>query len=221
MASQIVPREESRQASLASVNLLKDAVQATLGSRVVNVTTEEQFGSPSLTNHLGITVEKSRTMESDLEIAEGTKFDCGYLSPHFVTDPLRMEVTFEDAYILIYERTIRSIEDLAPLLEQIGTSGKPLLIVAEDIEDGVLATLVVKKLRGTMNVAAVKASGFVDDRKAMLQHIAILTGGKAITEDLGIKLQNVQISDLGRAKKIRVGKDKTIIIEGKGKSRCN
>jgi chaperonin GroEL len=145
------------------------------------------------------------------------QFDRGYLSPYFVTDPERMEVALENAYILINEKKISSMKDLLPLLEQIAKSGKPLLIIAEDVEGEALATLVVNKLRGTLQVAAVKAPGFGDRRKAMLQDIAILTGGKAITEDLGIKLENVQISDLGQAKKITIDKDNTTVVEGKGK----
>jgi len=164
-----------------------------------------------------ITVEESKTLETQLEVVEGMQFDRGYLSPYFVTDPERMEVALENAYILINEKKISSMKDLLPLLEQIAKSGKPLLIIAEDVEGEALATLVVNKLRGTLQVAAVKAPGFGDRRKAMLQDIAILTGGKAITEDLGIKLENVQVSDLGQAKKITIDKDNTTLVEGKGK----
>src|SRR5947208_789795 len=164
-----------------------------------------------------ITVEESKTLETQLEVVEGMQFDRGYLSPYFVTDPERMEAVLENAYILINEKKISSMKDLLPLLEQIAKSGKPLIIIAEDVEGEALATLVVNKLRGTLHVAAVKAPGFGDRRKAMLQDIAILTGGKAITEDLGIKLENVQVSDLGQAKKITIDKDNTTIVEGKGK----
>src|SRR6202451_4321410 len=164
-----------------------------------------------------ITVEESKTLETQLEVVEGMQFDRGYLSPYFVTDPERMEVALENALILINEKKISSMKDLLPLLEQIAKGGKPLLIIAEEVEGEALATLVVNKLRGTLQVAAVKAPGFGDRRKAMLQDIATLTGGKAITEDLGIKLENVQISDLGQAKKITVDKDNTTIVEGKGK----
>jgi len=166
-----------------------------------------------------ITVEESKTMETQLEVVEGMQFDRGYLSPYFVTDPERMEVVLENPYILIYEKKISSMKDLLPLLEQIAKSGTPLIIVAEDVEGEALATLVVNKLRGTLNVAAVKAPGFGDRRKAMLQDIAILTGGKAITEDLGIKLENVQVNDLGRAKRVTIDKDNTTIIEGKGQTK--
>ena len=164
-----------------------------------------------------ITVEESKTLETQLEVVEGMQFDRGYLSAYFVTDPERMEATLENAYILIHEKKISSMKDVLPLLEQISTSSKPLLIIAEDVEGEALATLVVNKLRGTLQVCAVKAPGYGDRRKAMLQDIATLTGGKAITEDLGTKLENVQISDLGQAKKITVDKDNTTVVEGKGK----
>src|ERR1700686_4318698 len=165
-----------------------------------------------------ITVEESRTMETQLDVVEGMQFDRGYLSPYFVTDAERMEVALENPYILIYEKKISSMKDLLPLLEQIAKSGKPLLIIAEDVEGEALATLVVNKLRGTLQVAAVKAPGFGDRRKAMLQDIAILTGGKAITEDLGLKLENITLADLGNAKKVTIDKDNTTIVEGNGKS---
>jgi len=165
-----------------------------------------------------ITVEEAKTMETALEVVEGMQFDRGYLSPYFVTDPDRMECVLEDPYILIHEKKISSMKDLLPLLEQIAKSGKPLLIVAEEVEGEALATLVVNKLRGTLHCSSVKAPGFGDRRKAMLEDIAILTGGKAITEDLGIKLENVRLEDLGRAKKITVDKDNTTIVEGFGKS---
>src|ERR1700728_3961138 len=165
-----------------------------------------------------ITVEESKTMETTLEVVEGMQFDRGYLSPYFVTDPERMECALEDVRILIHEKKISSMKDLLPLLEQIAKMGKPLLIIAEDVEGEALATLVVNKLRGTLQCAAVKAPGFGDRRKAMLEDIATLTGGKAITEDLGIKLENVKVEDLGRAKKITIDKDNTTIIEGGGKA---
>src|ERR1700732_2618390 len=165
-----------------------------------------------------ITVEESKTMETTLEVVEGMQFDRGYLSPYFVTDPERMECVLEDARILIHEKKISSMKDLLPLLEQIAKMGKPLVIIAEDVEGEALATLVVNKLRGTLQCAAVKAPGFGDRRKAMLEDIATLTGGKAITEDLGIKLENVKVEDLGRAKKITIDKDNTTIVEGGGKA---
>ena len=166
-----------------------------------------------------ITVEEAKTMETQLEVVEGMQFDRGYLSPYFVTDPERMEAVLENALILIHEKKISSMKDLLPLLEQIAKGGRPLVIIAEDVEGEALATLVVNKLRGTLQVAAVKAPGFGDRRKAMLQDIATLTGGKAITEDLGIKLENVHMDDLGQAKKITIDKDNTTIVEGKGKHR--
>jgi chaperonin GroEL len=166
-----------------------------------------------------ITVEEAKTMETQLDVVEGMQFDRGYLSPYFVTDPERMECSLENALILIHEKKISSMKDLLPLLEQIAKSGKPLLIIAEDVDGEALATLVVNKLRGTLQVCAVKAPGFGDRRKAMLQDIATITGGKAITEDLGIKLENVQMSDLGQVKKLTVDKDNTTLVEGKGSSK--
>jgi len=165
-----------------------------------------------------ITVEESKTMETALEVVEGMQFDRGYLSPYFVTDPERMVAALENALILIHEKKISSMKDLLPLLEQVAKLGKPMLIIAEDVEGEALATLVVNKLRGTLNIAAVKAPGFGDRRKAMLEDIAILTGGKVISEDLGIKLENVKIEDLGRAKKVTIDKDNTTIVEGAGKA---
>jgi chaperonin GroEL len=165
-----------------------------------------------------ITVEESKTMETTLEVVEGMQFDRGYLSPYFITDPDRMECILENALILIHEKKISSMKDLLPLLEQIAKLGKPLLIIAEEVEGEALATLVVNKLRGTLQCAAVKAPGFGDRRKAMLEDIAVLTGGKAITEDLGIKLENVKIEDLGKAKKVTIDKDNTTIVEGAGKA---
>jgi chaperonin GroEL len=164
-----------------------------------------------------ITVEESKTMETSLEVVEGMQFDRGYLSPYFVTDPERMEATLENPLILIHEKKISSMKDLLPLLEQVAKMGKPMLIIAEDVEGEALATLVVNKLRGTLNIAAVKAPGFGDRRKAMLEDIAIMTGGKVISEDLGIKLENVKLDDLGRAKKVTIDKDNTTVVDGAGK----
>jgi chaperonin GroEL len=164
-----------------------------------------------------ITVEESKSAETTWESTEGMRFDRGYLSPYFVTDPERMEVALEDALILIHEKKVSNMKDMLPLLEQVARSGKPLLIIAEDVEGEALATLVVNKLRGTLHTAAVKAPGFGDRRKAMLEDIAILTGGKAITEDLGIKLENIKLEDLGRARKVVVDKDNTTIVDGAGK----
>jgi chaperonin GroEL len=163
-----------------------------------------------------ITVEEARSMETSLEVVEGMQFDRGYLSPYFVTDPERMESVLENPVILIHEKKISSMKDLLPLLEQVARGGRPLVIIAEDVDGEALATLVVNKLRGTLQVAAVKAPGFGDRRKAMLEDIAIITGGRAITEDLGIKLENIKIEDLGKAKKITIDKDNTTIVEGEG-----
>ncbi|ABC77374.1 chaperonin GroEL [Syntrophus aciditrophicus] len=163
-----------------------------------------------------ITVEEAKGLETELEIVEGMQFDRGYLSPYFVTNPEKMEVSLEDALILIYEKKISGMKDLLPILEQIAKMGRPLLIIAEDIEGEALATLVVNKIRGTLHVAAVKAPGFGDRRKAMLEDIAILTGGTVISEDMGYKLENTRLEDLGRAKRIQIDKDNTTIIDGAG-----
>jgi len=166
-----------------------------------------------------ITVEESKSADTVLDVVEGMQFDRGYLSPYFVTDAERMEVVLEDALVLIHEKKVSVMKDMLPLLEQVARSGKPLLIIAEEVEGEALATLVVNKLRGTLHTAAVKAPGFGDRRKAMLEDIATLTGGKAITEDLGIKLENIKLDDLGKAKKVVVDKDNTTIVEGAGKTK--
>ncbi len=165
-----------------------------------------------------ITVEEAKGIETTLDVVEGMQFDKGYLSPYFVTNPESMEALLESAYILINEKKISSLKDMLPLLEKVAKTGKPLLIIAEDVEGEALATLVVNKLRGILNIAAVKAPGFGDRRKAMLEDIAILTGGRVITEDLGIKLESVELSDLGQAKRITIGKENTVIVEGGGTS---
>src|SRR6202522_174644 len=188
----------------------------------ISANSDEQIGSiiAEAMNKVGkdgvITGEESRTMETQLDVVEGMQFDRGYLSPYFVTDAERMEVALENPYILIYEKKISSMKDLLPLLEQIARTAKPLVIIAEDVDGEALATLVVNKLRGTLNVAAVKAPGFGDRRKAMLEDIATLTGGKLIAEDLGIKLESITLKDLGRAKRIVVDKDNTTIVDGSG-----
>ncbi|MDQ3373902.1 MAG: chaperonin GroEL [Acidobacteriota bacterium] len=163
-----------------------------------------------------ITVEESKTMDTTLEVVEGMQFDRGYLSPYFVTDPERMEAVLENPYILINEKKVSSMKDLLPILEQVAKLGKPLLIIAEDVEGEALATLVVNKLRGTLNVAAVKAPGFGDRRKAMLEDIAVMTGGKVISEDMGVKLESITVEDLGQAAKITIDKDNTTVVDGNG-----
>ena len=165
-----------------------------------------------------ITVEEAKSIETSLDVVEGMQFDKGYLSPYFVTDANSMEAALEDPYILIFEKKISNLQDMLPLLQNVAKTGKPFMIIAEDIEGEALATLVVNKLRGTLNVCAVKAPGFGDRRKAMMEDIAILTGGKFITEDLGIKLESVELADLGTAKRVTVGKDDTTIVEGGGKT---
>jgi len=164
-----------------------------------------------------ITVEEAKSLETTLETVDGMQFDRGYLSPYFITDPEKMECTIEDAYILVYEKKVSTMKDLLPVLEKVAQSGKPLLIVAEDVEGEALATLVVNKLRGTLKVCAVKAPGFGDRRKEMLRDIAILTGGQVISEELGLKLENTTLNDLGRAKRVIVDKDNTTLVDGKGK----
>ena len=196
--------------AIAQVGTVSANGDATIGGIIAKAM--DQVGKDGV-----ITVEESKTMETSLEVVEGMQFDRGYLSPYFVTDPERMECTLENALILIHEKKISSMKDLLPLLEQVAKMGKPMLIIAEDVEGEALATLVVNKLRGTLNIAAVKAPGFGDRRKAMLEDIGILTGGRVISEDLGIKLENVQVADLGRAKKITIDKDNTTLVEGAGK----
>ncbi|MET0622066.1 MAG: chaperonin GroEL [Pyrinomonadaceae bacterium] len=194
---------------IAQVGTISANGDRTIGELIAK--TMEKVGKDGV-----ITVEESRTMETLLEVVEGMQFDRGYLSPYFVTNPERMECALEDPLILIHEKKISSIRDLLPLLEQVAREGHPLLIIAEDVEGEALATLVVNKLRGTLNVCAVKAPGFGDRRKAMLEDIAVLTGGRVISEDLGIKLENVHVDDLGRARKATVDTDSTTIVEGAG-----
>src|SRR5216110_3705239 len=198
-------KDVKTNAMIAQVGTVSANGDATIGGIIAKAM--DQVGKDGV-----ITVEESRTMETSLEVVEGMQFDRGYLSPYFVTDPERMEASLENALILIHEKKISSMKDLLPLLEQIAKMGRPFLIIAEDVEGEALATLVVNKLRGTLNVAAVKAPGFGDRRKAMLEDIATLTGGKVISEDLGIKLENVQVGDLGRAKKITIDKDNTTLV---------
>src|SRR6266849_8849149 len=166
-----------------------------------------------------ITVEEAKSMSTSLDVVEGMQFDRGYISPYFITDAERMEASLEDVFILIHEKKVSGMKDLLPILEQVAKMGRPLVIIAEDVEGEALATLVVNKLRGTLNVAAVKAPGFGDRRKAMLEDIAVLTGGQVISEDLGIKLENIKLDDLGKAKKIVIDKDNTTIVEGAGNTK--
>src|SRR5881275_1434194 len=195
---------------IAQVGIISANGDATIGNIIAEAM--EKVGKEGV-----ITVEEAKGLETTLEVVEGMQFDRGYLSPYFVTDPERMEVVLEDPYILIHEKKISSMKDLLPLLEQVARSGKPLLIIAEEVEGEALATLVVNKLRGTLNAAAVKAPGFGDRRKAMLEDIATLSGGRMIAEDLGIKLETVTLKDLGRAKRIVIDKDNTTIVDGAGK----
>jgi chaperonin GroEL len=194
---------------IAQVGTISANGDATIGELIAEAMTK--VGKDGV-----ITVEDAKTMETDLEFVEGMQFDRGYLSPYFVTNAEKMEAVLEDPVVLLSEKKISAMRDLLPILEQVAKLGRPVLIVAEDVEGEALATLVVNKLRGTISVAAVKAPGFGDRRKELLQDIAILTGGKVISEDLGIKLENVKVEDLGRAKKVTIDKDNTIIIDGAG-----
>jgi chaperonin GroEL len=194
---------------IAQVGTISANGDATIGNTIADAM--KKVGKDGVT-----TVEESKTMATELQTVEGMQFDRGYLSPYFITDPDRMECTLEDPYILIHEKKISNMKDLLPVLEQIARSGKPLLVIAEEVEGEALATLVVNKLRGTLNACAVKAPGFGDRRKAMLEDIAILTGGKAIFEETGIKLEGVKLEDLGKAKRITVDKDNTTLIDGAG-----
>jgi chaperonin GroEL len=211
--------------SISEIKRLSREVKGEMISQVgtISANTDKQIGSiiSEAMKKVGkdgvITVEESKTMETTLEVVEGLQFDRGYLSPHFVTDPERMECVLEDVSILIHEKKISSMKDLLPLLEQTAKTGRPLLIIAEDLEGEALATLVVNKLRGTLHCAAVKAPGFGDRRKAILEDIAVLIGGKALTEELGIKLENIKLENLGRAKKVTIDKDNTTIVAGSGK----
>jgi len=195
---------------IAQVGIISANGDTTIGNIIAEAM--EKVGKEGV-----ITVEEAKGLETTLEVVEGMQFDRGYLSPYFVTDPERMEAVLEDPYILIHEKKISSMKDLLPLLEQVARSGKPLLIIAEEVEGEALATLVVNKLRGTLNAAAVKAPGFGDRRKAMLEDVATLTGGRMIAEDLGVKLETVTLKDLGRAKRVTIDKDNTTIVDGAGK----
>jgi chaperonin GroEL len=198
---------------IAQVGMISANSDTTIGTIIAEAM--EKVGKDGV-----ITVEEAKTLETTLDVVEGMQFDRGYLSPYFVTDPERMEVVLENPVILIHEKKISSMKDLLPVLEQVARLGRPLLIIAEDIEGEALATLVVNKLRGTLHAAAVKAPGFGDRRKAMLEDIAVLTGGKAITEDLGVKLENIKLEDLGKAKKVTIDKDNTTIVEGAGEAKA-
>jgi len=206
IAKKVKDKEEIKQVATVSANW-----DTTIGEIIADAM--DKVGKDGT-----ITVEEAKSIETTLEVVEGMQFDKGYLSPYFVTNAETMEAKLEDAYILIFEKKISSLKDMLPLLEKIAKVGKPLLIIAEEVEGEALATLVVNKLRGTLNVCAVKAPGFGDRRKAMCEDIAILTGGKFISEDLGIKLENIELTDLGRAKSVVVDKENTTIVEGAGKS---
>src|SRR5476651_589211 len=206
IAKKVKDKEEIKQVATVSANW-----DTTIGEIIADAM--DKVGKDGT-----ITVEEAKSIETTLDVVEGMQFDKGYLSPYFVTSAESQEVVLEDAYVLIHEKKISSLQDLLPLLQSVAKSGKPLLIIAEEVEGEALAALVVNKIRGTLNVCAVKAPGFGDRRKAMLEDISVLTGGKCLTEDLGIKLENVTVSDLGRAKRVTVDKENTTIVEGSGKS---
>src|SRR5258705_314214 len=227
---------EARDRMLRGVDILANAVKVTLGPKGRNVVIEKSFGAPRITkdgvtaigkmiaqamqkvgNEGVITVEENKSLEPEVDIVEGMKFDRGYLSPYFITNAEKMTAELEDAYVLLHEKKLSGLQSMLPVLEAVVQSGRPLLIIAEDVEGEALATLVVNRLRGGLKVAAVKAPGFGDRRKAMLQDIAVLTGGQAISEDLGIKLENVTVAMLGRAKKVMIDKENTTIVSGAGK----
>jgi len=206
LSKQVKDKKEIAQVATISANY-----DVTVGELIADAM--EKVGKDGV-----ITVEEAKSMQTTLDLVEGMQFDQGYLSPYFVTDTERMEASFDEPYILIYEKKVSAMKDLLPLLEKVAKAGRPIIILAEDVEGEALATLVVNKLRGTLQCAAVKAPGYGDRRKAMLEDIAILTGGRAITEDLGIKLENIQLEDLGRAKRVKIDKENTTIIEGAGKT---
>jgi len=206
ISKKVNDREEIRQVATVSANW-----DETIGNIIADAM--DKVGKDGT-----ITVEEAKSIETTLDVVEGMQFDKGYLSPYFATNAEAMEAVLEDCYVLIHEKKISSLQDMLPLLQVVAKGGKPLLVIAEEVEGEALAALVVNKIRGTLNVCAVKAPGFGDRRKAMLEDIAILTGGKCITEDLGIKLENIQVADLGRAKRIVVDKENTTIVEGSGKS---
>src|SRR6059036_2807390 len=206
ISKKVNDREEIRQVATVSANW-----DDTIGNIIADAM--DKVGKDGT-----ITVEEAKSIETTLDVVEGMQFDKGYLSPYFVTNAETMECVLEDAYLLIHEKKISSLKDMLPLLEKVAKAGRPLLIIAEDVEGEALATLVVNKLRGTLQVCAVKAPGFGDRRKAMLEDIAVLTGGRCITEDLGIKLENVKLDDMGKAKRVTVDKENTTIVEGSGKN---
>src|SRR5438270_372020 len=241
-AKEVKFHADARERMLRGVDILANAVKVTLGPKGRNVVLDKSFGAPRITkdgvtvangerdvgdkiaeamqkvgNEGVITVEEAKSLETELDVVEGMQFDRGYLSPNFVTNAEKMLAELENVYILIHEKKLSGLQAMLPVLESVVQSGRPLLIVAEDVEGEALATLVVNKLRGGLKVAAVKAPGFGDRRKAMLEDIAILTGGQVISEDLGIKLENVGLNMLGRAKKVSISKENTTIVDGAGK----
>src|SRR5947207_2189606 len=205
--------EDARRALERGVNILADAVKVTLGPKGRYVVLDKKFGAPTITNDGVTNVEEGQTFGLELEFTEGMQFDKGYLSPYMITDAERMEAVLDDPYILVANQKIGAVKDILPVLEQVIQAGRPLLIVAEDVEGESLATIVVNKLRGTFTAVAVKAPGFGDRRTRMLEDIGILTGAEVITEEMGLKLENTKLSQLGRARRVVVDKDTTTIID--------
>ena len=216
MAKEIKYGSEARAALGAGVDKLANTVRVTLGPKGRNVVLDKSYGAPLITNDGVITIEESKTMQTELDLVEGMQFDRGYLSAYMCTDMDKMEAVLDDPYILITDKKISNIQDILPLLEKIVQAGARLLIIAEDVEGEALTTLIVNKLRGTFNVVAVKAPGYGDRRKAMLEDIAILTGGQVISSDLGLELKDTTIDMLGRAKSVKVQKENTVIVDGAG-----
>src|SRR5438445_553058 len=230
MAKSVAFDVDARQGLKRGIDIVAESVRITLGPKGRNVVLEKKFGAPTVTNDgvtivreielkdPGITVEDGQGVGTELETVEGMQFDRGYTSPYFVTNPDRMEAALEDPFILVTDRKISAVQDLLPVLEKVVQQGKPLLIVAEDVEGEAQATLIVNKLRDTFQAVAVKAPGFGDRRKAMLEDMAILTGGQVISEELGLKLDSVQLNQLGKARRVTITKDDTTIVEGAGKA---
>src|SRR5438874_211058 len=213
-------KENARVRMIAGVNILADAVKVTLGPKGRNVVLERSFGAPTVTKDGVITVEDGKGLENELDLVEGMQFDRGYISPYFINNPDKQVALLEDPFILLHDKKISNIRDLLPVLEQVAKAGRPLLIIAEDVDGEALATLVVNNLRGILKTCAVKAPGFGDRRKAMLEDIAILTGGTVIAEEVGLSLEKVTLKDLGQAKRIEVDKENTTIIDGAGDAKA-
>src|SRR5256714_1812138 len=217
-AKEVRFHENARTRMVHGLNILADAVKVTLGPKGRNVVLERSFGAPTITRD-GVSVANGKSLSNELDVVEGMQFDRGYLSPYFINNAEKQIAVLEDPYILLHDKKVSSIRELLPLLEQVAKAGKPLLIIAEEVEGEALATLVVNNIRGILKTVAVKAPGFGDRRKAMLEDMAILAGGTVISEELGLKLENATLKDLGRAKKVEAAKENTTIIDGAGEKK--